>query len=160
TATYDPTVGTNDGRLVAIGAGGGVIDTNGFTFTTNDGNQLSGSGTVRKIGAGTWVIGQATVGYAGFTGRLAVEQGHVEILNSQSLGTSIDVADGVIVVGGTLDVRVGFTKHVTVEGGIVGAAGGTGTFFSSMLVNGPGTLGSNGTSIFNGNTLLNTSDVT
>ena len=85
---FDPNGGT---KSFVIGTGGGTIEVaSGFTCTFNDANQLSGSGALTKIGAGTLTLGTQTVGYGGATGytggQLNLSAGILNLANIQGAG--------------------------------------------------------------------------
>jgi len=116
----DPSATT---KSFIIGSGGGTFDTpTGVTFTLNDAGQLAGSGTLTKTGAGTLALGQASTGYAGYTGAIILSGGQTNIYHANSLG---DTAAGTTVAAGaTLELSgtVTIAEPLTIAGN--GATGG------------------------------------
>ncbi|MEZ0267187.1 MAG: autotransporter-associated beta strand repeat-containing protein, partial [Phycisphaerae bacterium] len=96
---FDPGSST---KAVVIGATGGTIEMVGTaTGALNDGSQFSGTGTLTKTGTGTLTIGQATVGYTGFTGNVDVQAGKLTLANTTAIGNTpgqaVTVASGAVV---------------------------------------------------------------
>ncbi len=79
-------------RPISLGTGGGVIDTNGFSF---DAGAISGDGVLTKKGEGTLNL----VNPSTFTGGVVIEQGVVTFGASNHLGAS---PGPVVFQGGTL----------------------------------------------------------
>jgi autotransporter-associated beta strand protein len=112
-ANFNPDNGGT--RSITVNAGGGVIDTNGFSPPDMQ-SPIGGPGSFTKAGAGTLVSGQSNT-YGGGT---ILKGGTFEIVNDATLGA----ANAPITFdGGTLTYRTSFTmsgRAIT-----LGAGGGT-----------------------------------
>lgn len=63
----------------------GATDTNG-TLVINDAGQLSGSGDIVFTGGGRYTVGQASTGFANYTGNVTVNGGVLNLFNTASIG--------------------------------------------------------------------------
>ena len=136
-ADLTPTAGTVGKVLFQLNAGGGVIDTNGFTTSLS--TVVSGAGGLTKVGSGTLTLGNANT----YTGVTLVNGGVLALGNNAALG------------GSTLDTSgTGALNISTLTALTLGGLQGTNNL---ALVNGsaaaiPLTVGGNGSStIFWGN---------
>ena len=75
-------------RTITLNAGGGSIDTNGFSTTISQ--AIGGAGALSKTGIGTLTLG----GNNGYAGGTTVSAGTLAIGNSSALGT------GTVLLGG------------------------------------------------------------
>ncbi|WP_425616402.1 beta strand repeat-containing protein [Anatilimnocola sp. NA78] len=119
----------NDKRLV-VGAGGGNVDvSSGVTYQLDDASQISGSGTLTKLGLGTLFLGNA---YAN-TGGINLNAGTLR------LNASSTVTAGAIVSG-----PVG-TGTLTINGGTLQANdGNVRTIHNTTVINADFTMGATG----------------
>jgi len=120
------------GRAIVLNAGGGTIDTNGFATTL--GQNISGSGDLGKVGAGTLVLS----GTNSFTGGVNINGGVLNVATAAALGNGGPIG----INGGTLQLAgnfsLGASQGVTLGAGnasidsniftatLAGAFGGSG----------------------------------
>ena len=126
-----------------------TFDTVAFTPTLS--GDISGSGTLDKTGAGTLTL---TGGLAGFTGRVLLSQGTLDI-NSASdrslsgdifgAGTLLKQGAGTLTLSGALN---GFTGAVNVNAGTLNLSPSSDTSYSGVI-GGTGTLQKSGASTLN-----------
>ena len=151
----DPSSGS---KSFVIGTGGGTFDVpTGVTFSLNDGSQLQGAANLTKTGAGTLVLGQATVGYAAYTGQILINAGQVNVYHASSLG---DTLAGTTVAGGAaLEVTGTATiaEPLTLSGTGIGANGALRTPGSAITatLSGPITLAADATILASSTSTMN-----
>ncbi len=108
-------------RSVAINAGGGTIDTNGFNSSFS--GPVTGLGDLTKNGAGTLLL---SGGLNGYTGDTTVNAGTLEVNTNSGDTTHVGALSGVgdLVKSGTNTLTLagnlnGFTGDVAIDGGIL-----------------------------------------
>ena len=123
----------NDLRSITLGAGGGTLDTNGFSVSYS--SLLSGSGALIKTGSGTLTL----AGGNSYTGGTTVTLGTLVAGNAAAFGS------GGITVGGfgTLDLGgLAISNAITNSGGsVVNAAAYGGSQTVAGVVSMTGTVG-------------------
>ncbi|OJU39626.1 MAG: hypothetical protein BGN99_20020, partial [Alphaproteobacteria bacterium 65-37] len=153
-------------RTIALGAGGGTIDTNGFNTLIDRG--ITGAGGLTKAGAGTLTLSRAN-SYAGATtvdaGTLALSAGG-DIAASTGVtlagaGTKLDISGasgnrriqdfagvtGTSVTLGNNRLTVGAANNTSFAGDIAGTGG--------LIKTGTGTLVLSGANTYSGGTTVN-----
>lgn len=110
------------GQLM-LGAGGGIIDTQGFAVTAS--SAFQGAGGLTKLGAGTLTL----TGANSFLGGLTINGGTVAFNTEANLGA---VAGGISIDGGTL-TDISFGGTVVNHAITVGAGGATFAGFSPVF---------------------------
>ncbi len=156
----------NEGILQAIGsfglsintiidAGGGVIDTNGFTILIGP-TFLSGVGDLTKTGSGTLSLQGNN---ASFSGNVTIEEGILALDGSVNLGTGTDL----FFAGGELFAKNDLTLGQSIflnSDGIIDTGGnllvltGSVSGASNLIKIGDGTLALQGVNTYTGNTIV------
>ena len=80
---WDPGAGQ---LQVRIGTGGGTLDVARNVMILNDAAQLAGNGDLIKTGGGRLQLGQAGLGYTGFSGNVTVNGGVLSINHQDAVG--------------------------------------------------------------------------
>jgi autotransporter-associated beta strand protein len=117
---YDPGINSME---VVVGQGGGTIRMDfGGAIILNDAGQLSGPGDLTLTGGGRYTIGQASTGYAAFTGKVTVESGVLNVVNPTALGgraeQTITLKPGAVLINavpGAVGV-LGLPNNIVAEG--------------------------------------------
>lgn len=130
-------------RGVTISAGGGTIDVNTGISVSNLAG-LFGAGTFTKAGAGAYNL---RIANGGFSGKLVVSAGTLDIDSDASLGTSTAV-DALTLAGGTLELNstVSTATLSSTRGVVLSAAsalstpGGSQTLVIDSVMSGPGSI--------------------
>jgi autotransporter-associated beta strand protein len=168
TATGQHSVTFDDGTKLAAYAEGvilqnGITLNNSFTNVTVDtgafneftiNSEISGTGNLRKIGAGILTLGRAN----SYSGATNINAGSLRLINSASLGAQnfpLNLAGGTTLIGAGVNnvitianptLLAGPTNTITAESGqlvFTGAVNQTGT--SALTVNGAGLVSFQGT---------------
>jgi fibronectin-binding autotransporter adhesin len=125
-------------RAVALGAGGGTINTNTFNTTVSQG--ISGSGALTKSGTGTLTLTAAN----SYTGATTISAGTLALTGSGSVSTSSGVADNAtfdisgITAGSTAITSLSGNGGVTLGAKTLEISSASGTF--SGIIGGTGGL--------------------
>ena len=152
-------------RTVALAAGGGTIDTNGFVTTIDRG--ISGAGPLTKAGAGKLTLVRANT----YTGATVIDGGTLALSGAGSLaassgvtlaaaGASFDISGasggrtiqdlagiaGTSVVLGNNSLTVGTSSNTSFAGNITGTGG--------LIKTGSGTLVLSGANTYSGGTTV------
>jgi autotransporter-associated beta strand protein len=150
-------------KMFVIGTGGGTFDVpNSSSFILNDATQFSGTGnltvTSTGTGAGVVTLGQASVGYTGFTGNVAVNSGTLRLLNTNAVGNTagqtITVASGAVLDVGALNLPQNLTVSgtgISGAGALINGNAAAGSIAGTLTLAGATSLGGSGT----GNLTLN-----
>jgi autotransporter-associated beta strand protein len=101
---------------IAIGAGGGTLDTQGFNDTLA--GALTGSGGLTKTGSGTLTLSAANTG---FSGAVSINAGLIGFSADNNLGNGSG-GNTVTLNGGGLQFDASFTSNRSIA---IGAGGGT-----------------------------------
>ncbi|MBR0667767.1 autotransporter outer membrane beta-barrel domain-containing protein [Roseomonas hellenica] len=149
-------------RAISIAAGGGAIDTNGFTTTIAQG--ITGAGALTVTGAGTLIL----TGANSHAGGTILTGGTLAIAQDAALGA----ASGPLTFnGGTLRFDAGFTVAasraigITAAGGTINTNGQTATVAGSiagpggLIVTGGGTVILTGANSYTGGTTISAGTV-
>ena len=128
-------VSNRNNFTTAINAGGATFDTAGFDVTWLP--DLSGAGSLNKVGAGTLAVSNAI-----YTGLTTVSAGTLTV------NGRMNTTGGATVNGGTLRVVNAYTNAATVS-----LAGGTLVVSGGPYLVGGITAGQDGTNVINGGTL-------
>lgn len=146
--------GFSSARTVALGAGGGSVDTNSFTSTLS--GVVSGTGGLTKSGAGTLTLSGTNT----YTGGTTVTGGILSISADTNLGgiggitlnggtlrfsTAVTTSRAVVLGAGNGTVDTG-ASTINLQGGISGAG--------ALTKIGAGTLSLSGTSSYTGGTTV------
>jgi autotransporter-associated beta strand protein len=134
TLRFGANVDINNNRGITIEAGGGAIDTQGFTnpagYNAFQGG-FRGPGDLTKLGSGTFFAAATTGGAnANWKGRLIIKEGTWKIIASDGLPYNVPTADGlqpeqVTLDGGTWQVGTSINVTNGRRGVTIAAGGGT-----------------------------------
>ncbi len=133
TLQFGANMDINNNRGIALGPGGGTIDTQSFTNAagynaTNGG--FTGSGNLTKLGTGTFFAAATSGGFnASWKGKLILKQGTWKIVGTDGLPYNAPAADGlqpeqVTFDGGTLQIGAAISATNARRGMNVAAGGG------------------------------------
>ncbi len=107
------------GRVIDIGTGGGTIHSTA-ALRLFEAGQLTGSGTLTRTGDDT-VYGLDIRGdNSGFTGKVVIDSGTLELQNVRALGDGTAPGQTITVNGGYLSTTVATPQKVILNGGTIG----------------------------------------
>jgi fibronectin-binding autotransporter adhesin len=117
--TLENTATTSVGQELAMGTGGGTINTNGGDLTAN--GAVSGSTTLTKTGADKLTLTQDSSG--SFTGDIDVQQGTLSVSNGNQLGSGSNISLDGSTLESTASTAVAQDLNLGAGGGTVNAVG-------------------------------------